>query len=73
MMSCNRAGMLLLAACGVCTVHGLQNCFKRPQMGWNSWNHFGCGVTEQDIKDTADAFLVNGMKAAGCEYVNSMY
>ena len=31
----------------------LQNGFRLPQLGWNSWNHYGCGVTEQDIKDPA--------------------
>lgn len=48
----------------------LQNGFRLPQLGWNSWNHFGCGVTEQDIKSTADAFVSTGMKAAGYSYVN---
>lgn len=36
----------------------------------NSWNHFGCGVTEQDVRDTADAFVSTGMKDAGYTYVN---
>ena len=21
-----------------------------PQMGWNSWNHFGCNINEELIK-----------------------
>jgi alpha-galactosidase len=33
-------------------------------------NHFGCGVTEQDVRSTADAFLTTGMKDAGYAYVN---
>ena len=41
----------------------LQNGFRLPQLGWNSWNHFGCHVTEQDIMDTADAFVATGMQA----------
>jgi alpha-galactosidase len=41
-----------------------------PPMGWNSWNHFHCGVTEDIIKAQAKAMAVNGMKAAGYEYVN---
>eukprot|EP01048_Picozoa_sp_COSAG05_P013593 COSAG05_NODE_1463_length_4810_cov_8.316706_6_plen_127_part_00 len=35
-----------------------------------SWNHFGCRVTEQDVRSAADAFVSTGMKAAGYEYVN---
>jgi alpha-galactosidase len=30
----------------------------------------GCGVTEQDVRSTADAFVATGMKDAGYEYVN---
>jgi alpha-galactosidase len=41
-----------------------------PPMGWNSWNKFGCNVTEQLIRETADALVSSGMKAAGYEYVN---
>ena len=58
--------MFTLAAAAV----ALDNGFRLPQLGWNSWNHFGCGVTEQDIKDTADAFVATGMKAAGYACVN---
>ena len=41
-----------------------------PPMGWNSWNHFGCDVDEQLIRDTADAMVASGMRDAGYEYVN---
>ena len=40
-----------------------------PPMGWNSWNKFGCNVSEQLIKDAADAMISSGMHAAGYEYV----
>jgi alpha-galactosidase len=49
---------------------GLDNGFTLPQLGWNSWNHFACSVTEQDVKDTADAFVKHGLKDAGYEYIN---
>jgi alpha-galactosidase len=39
-------------------------------MGWNSWNKFGCDVSEQLIRETADAMVTSGMKAAGYQYVN---
>jgi len=39
-------------------------------MGWNSWNKFGCDVSEQLIRETADAMVSSGMQAAGYQYVN---
>lgn len=42
---------------------------KTPPMGWNSWNKFGCNVSEKLIKETADAIVSSGMKDAGYEYV----
>jgi alpha-galactosidase len=43
---------------------------RTPPMGWNSWNHFGCDVDEELIRETADAMVESGMKSAGYEYVN---
>ncbi len=43
---------------------------QTPPMGWNSWNKFGCGVSEQLIRETADAIVSSGMKDAGYQYVN---
>ncbi len=40
-----------------------------PPMGWNSWNKFACNVSEQLIKETADAMVSSGMKDAGYEYI----
>lgn len=40
-----------------------------PPMGWNSWNKFGCDVSEKLIKEIADAIVSSGMKDAGYEYV----
>jgi len=41
-----------------------------PQMGWNSWNHFGCDINEQLIRDTIDTLVSSGLAAAGYKYVN---
>src|SRR5216683_5898247 len=41
-----------------------------PPMGWNSWNHFACKVTADDVRASADAIASNGMKDAGYVYVN---
>lgn len=40
-----------------------------PPMGWNSWNKFGCNVSEQLIMEMADAMVSSGMKEAGYEYI----
>lgn len=40
-----------------------------PPMGWNSWNTFGGAVNEAVIRETADAFVSEGLKDAGYEYV----
>ena len=40
-----------------------------PPMGWNSWNKFGCDVSEALVKKTADALVATGMKDAGYQYV----
>lgn len=42
---------------------------QTPPMGWNSWNKFGCNVSEKLIKEMADAIVSSGMKDAGYEYV----
>jgi alpha-galactosidase len=68
----------LLAACVVIFVAGagpsaalVDNGLARtPPMGWNSWNKFGCNVSEQLIKEIADAIAASGMKKAGYQYVN---
>eukprot|EP00249_Psilotum_nudum_P008984 c21637_g2_i1 orf=798-2039(+) len=41
-----------------------------PQMGWNSWNHFGCQIDESIIRGTADAMVSTGLSGAGYTYIN---
>src|SRR5262245_55624627 len=41
-----------------------------PPMGFNDWNAFGCSVSEQLIRETADFFVASGLKDAGYHYVN---
>jgi alpha-galactosidase len=40
-----------------------------PPMGWNSWNKFGCNVSEDMIRQMADAMAKSGMKDAGYQYI----
>ncbi len=42
---------------------------KTPPMGWNSWNTFGGRITEAVVRETADAFVREGLREAGYEYV----
>jgi alpha-galactosidase len=63
----------LLALLGVAATAGaLDNGLGRtPQMGWNSWNCYGGGVTAADLKATADFFVSSGLRDAGYEFVSS--
>lgn len=40
-----------------------------PPLGWNSWNTFTWQINEDLIKSAADAFIENGLKDAGYEYI----
>ena len=40
-----------------------------PPMGWNSWNKYGCDVSEKLIMEMADAMVNSGMKDAGYAYI----
>ncbi|MGW2619183.1 glycoside hydrolase family 27 protein [Streptomyces sp. NPDC001500] len=40
-----------------------------PPLGWNSWNSFGCGVTEAQVRQAADAMASSGMRDSGYRYV----
>src|SRR3954451_2204261 len=40
-----------------------------PPMGWMSWNQFGPEVSDQLLREMADAMVTSGMKAAGYEYI----
>ncbi|MFI5128433.1 MAG: glycoside hydrolase family 27 protein [Chitinophagales bacterium] len=42
---------------------------KTPPMGWNSWNPFGKNVSEQVIRETADAMAATGLKDVGFRYI----
>jgi alpha-galactosidase len=43
---------------------------RTPPMGWNSWNHFQCDITEDLIKETADAMVSTGLADLGYQYIN---
>ena len=39
-----------------------------PPMGWNSWDCFGCSVTEDEVKANAD-YMAKNLKEYGWEYI----
>src|SRR5580692_4914297 len=60
------ASASLLAQEGKLSVNTLT---PTPPMGWNSWNKFACNVSEDLIRQIADAIVKFGMKDAGYQYV----
>ncbi|MCE5315141.1 MAG: NPCBM/NEW2 domain-containing protein [Armatimonadota bacterium] len=41
-----------------------------PPMGWNSWNAKGLSISDQKIREIADAMVSSGLAAHGYQYVN---
>ena len=39
-----------------------------PPMGWNSWDSFGTGVTEDEVKKNAD-YMASNLKSHGWQYI----
>ena len=61
--------LLLLLVVG--TTRALDNGLGRtPPMGWNSWNHFSCGIHEDLIQEMADALVSSGLRDLGYQYLN---
>jgi alpha-galactosidase len=60
-------GLTLISHSGIS--QNFQDLAKTPPMGWNSWNKFGCNVSEKLIKEIADAMVENGMRDAGYQFL----
>jgi alpha-galactosidase len=60
--------VLLLAAAGHLGAQEVALA-RTPPMGWNSWNKFGCNVSEQLIREMADAMADSGMRDAGYRFL----
>jgi len=59
----------LLLSCAPLHAQKFKDLALTPPMGWNSWNKFGCDVSEQLIRGMADAMVSSGMKDAGYQYI----
>lgn len=42
---------------------------EEPTMGWSAWGAYGSLCTEQNVKDTADAFISEGLDKLGYNYL----
>lgn len=64
-------GGFLLAATELTSIAALDNGLgiRRPAMGWSSWNHFRCEISDSLIRETADAIVSSGLRDAGYVYV----
>lgn len=68
-MSLRVTVFVLVAA--LCHVSAYNNGMGRtPQMGWNSWNKFACGINQTLIHDTITTIEASGLAAVGYNYVN---
>ncbi|MDB4303312.1 glycoside hydrolase family 27 protein [Desulfosarcina sp.] len=68
--------MRLIVLITICSLVGLtsnsqtnNSLAHTPPMGWNSWNLFEGDVSEDLLKEIADAMVETGMKDAGYEYI----
>jgi alpha-galactosidase len=62
----------LVAVCAAATLIArsarLPNLAPSPPMGWNSWDCFGTGVTEDEVKANAD-YMASHLKSHGWQYI----
>ncbi|MBC7899126.1 MAG: glycoside hydrolase family 27 protein [Saprospiraceae bacterium] len=61
--------LIIILSVSIVQAQKFDNLALTPPMGWNSWNKFGCDVTEKLVRETADAIVLSGMKDAGYQYV----
>ena len=60
---------LLIALATTTFAQKFEDLALTPPMGWNSWNNFGCDVSETLLMEIADAMVESGMRDAGYKYV----
>ncbi len=68
--TCSILLIFLLISCStIINAQSFEELAPTPPMGWNSWNKFGCKVSEELIKGMADAMVESGMAEAGYQYI----
>ncbi|EPQ25728.1 uncharacterized protein PFL1_06722 [Pseudozyma flocculosa PF-1] len=64
------SALALALALGPTTAWAYNNGLARtPQRGWNTWNSYGCSISEDVILDAAQAIVDEGLDRLGYEYV----
>lgn len=66
---CNAYGQMFFGEAKALPDSVFDSLAQTPPMGWNSWNKFGCDVSEKLMKEMADVMVESGMKDAGYEYI----
>ena len=61
--------VLILLSCSGIAVAQDSMLARTPPMGWNSWNHFACEVSDTVVRAQADAMVTSGMKSVGYTYI----
>ncbi len=51
-------------------VGGKHKLAMTPPMGWNAWNCWAGAVSDEKIREAADAMVASGLAAHGYQYVN---
>ena len=52
------AVFVVLGAPAICTA--LNNGFTKPEMGFNTWEPWGCDISEEKVHAAADAMVAKG-------------
>ena len=64
----NLVGAALLVVNLAAPARPSQLLAQSPPMGWNSWDSFGTGVTEEEVKKNAD-YMAAHLKSHGWQYI----
>lgn len=57
--------IVLIAAAVAAGVAMASDSGRAPLMGWSSWNTYGLNISDQLIREQADAMVSTGLKDAG--------